>query len=210
MSYDVHLHIVGDSPEPIFAILRSDRPIDRLYLFSDDSSEHQDNLERIITSLEVVGINDVIDIPIDRTDYDGTFHLISSILEDEKRSHDDIMIHVNFSSGDAISVIAMRHAVESFDNDLYYVNNGRLLSMGKDSVSDIAALRIQTKVLETFRKFKDNDTISNKELMGDLSSPALSYRTKELGRLGLITRTGSSKNLSWKITAKGQQMLKRF
>lgn len=210
MSYDVHLNVVGDSPDPIFGILRSDRPIDRIYLFCDDSAQHTANLDRIVSSLQSVGIDDVIDVSIDSFDYDSTFHTVSRILEDEAASHDDLIIHVNFSSGDPVSVIALRQAVEGYDNDQYYLRNGKLIPMIADSVSDITTLRIQTKVLDTLMRFKDSDTITNKDLKGDLSSPALSYRTRELDRLGLITRVGSSKSPSWNITPKGRQMLRRF
>ena len=210
MSYDVHMHIVGDAPDPVFGILRSDRPIDRLYLFCDDTQEHVSVMENIIASLDAVGINDVIDVSIDPLDYDSTLAVMVSILNDESRDHEDLCVHANFTSGDAVSVIALRHAVDSFDNDMYYIRKGKAVSMGANPVSDITTLRIQTKVLDTFKRFKESDTISNRDLMGDLSAPALSYRTKELDRMGLITKVGTGRNQSWKITSKGECVLKRF
>ncbi len=210
MSYDVHINVVGDTPDPVFGMLRTDRSIDKIYLLCDDDELHVKALDRIISGLEGVGITDVINITVDPTDYAGTFQTLSSILDRERNSHPDLRIHANFSTGDPVTVIALRHAMDSFDNDMYYLRGGKAVSMGQDSVDDIATLKVQTKVLDTFIRFKESERISNKELMGDLSSPALSYRTKELDRMGLIRKEGSSKNPMWVITPKGQQMLKRF
>lgn len=210
MSYDVHLCIIGDSPDPVFGILRSDRQVDRIYLLCDDDPNHKDVLETLFSGLSAVGIGDVTDIQIDPEDYDYTQSVIASILEDERRSHDDVQFHVNFSSGDSLSVIALRQAVEPYDSDYYYIRNGRAVRIGGDSVTDVTSLRIQTKVLDTFMMFKSSDSRTNSELRGDLSAPALSYRTRELERMGLIISEGSNRNLSWKVTSKGKQVLRRF
>jgi hypothetical protein len=210
MSYDVHLSIVGDSPDAVFGVLRSDRAVDRIYLLCDGDEIHMQVLERIMSGLEAVGIDDVIDISIDPTDYHGTFQTVVSILEDERSAHEDALFHLNFSSGDSVSVIAMRNAVESFNSDQFYLLNGKAVSMTSESVVDITSLRIQTKVLDTFMRFKGSEVQSNSDLKGKLSAPALSYRTKELERMGLIRSEGSYRNLSWALTPKGKQMLKRF
>ena len=210
MSYDVHVVIVGDSPDPVFMTLRSDRPMDRLYLLCDSDDSHIDTLDRIMAGLSAVGFNDVLDVPIDPSDYNGMLADLTSLFSNEKTEHDDVVFHINFSTGNSVPVIALRHAVESYDHDLFYLRNGKPVSMGSESVEDVMDLKIQTKVLDTFLMFKDSDERTNSELRGDLSAPALSYRTKELERMGLIVSEGSYRNLTWKVTSKGKSMLRRF
>lgn len=208
MSYDVHLNIVGGDTAAVFSSLRTDRPMDRIYLLCDES--HQDVLEDIVSGLSAVGMYDVIDIPLMPDDYEDTFRNVTGVLRSERSEHEDAVFHINFSSGDSVSAVALRDACESFGCDMFFMRDGRAVRMGSDAVDDLAALKTQSKILDTFLMFRDSDTRSNSELRGDLSAPALSYRTKELERLGLIASEGSYRNLMWSITPKGKQVLRRL
>ena len=208
MIRDVHLHIVGDTPDSLFGAMTSGRGMDGLYLLDDRA--HGQVLDRITDVLSSMGFRGTHIIPIDAKDYQGTFSSVKSIMEEERRDNPEVRFHVDISGGSTVSAVAVSNASMSFDSEIYYLDGGHIVSMESEALDEISVLRAKTRVLSTFLRFKGSDRISNKELMGDMSPSRLQYRTKALYDMGLIGREGTSREPVWVLTTRGRQVLSRF
>ncbi len=208
MSYNVHLHIVGKEDDSVFDTLRSGIKMDRLYLLDGDAGNNTE--DRIVSRLKGIGFDEVTVMPIDQDDYASVFNTVTSISEKENSLHGDVLFHVDISSGHGVALAALSNASYSLNADLYYPKGGGYVTLELDTIDAVAFLKTKRIILETFRKFKKKDTYTNRELMGNLSSSRLTYRTRELSRLGLISKGGSWKEPVWSITPKGEQVLRRF
>ena len=208
MSYNVHLHIVGKDDTGVSGPLRSGLRMDRLYLLDGDAGNNKGEL--IASGLRAIGFEDVRVVPIEQDDYASVFSTVTGISDEEEAEHDDVIFHVDISSGHGVALAALSNASYSLNADLYYPKGDGVVRLELDTIEAVAFLKTKRIILDTFRKFKRKDSYSNRELMGDLSSSRLTYRTRELSRLGLISKGGTWKEPVWSITPKGEQVLRRF
>ena len=63
----------------------------------------------------------------DFTDYQRVYDSVRSVCSDYCRRYDDAHFDVNISSGEPIAVAAMVNAMQSFDSDLYYIRDGKVI-----------------------------------------------------------------------------------
>ena len=196
MSRAIHLCIPGPECRTAFGL-----PMHEMCILGT-----QDGAIGLIEGLKGIGFDRIRYAEADLSDYGSVYDSVRSLCS----SYDDAHFYVNISSGNSVAVAAMVSAVQSFDSSLYYVKDGTTVVQESDSLDDIAWLRSKRRILETFLRFRLSPSFTNKELMGSLSNSALTYHTRELSRMGLIRKEGSSKNPVWVITKKGEQALKRL
>jgi len=206
MSREIHLYIAGGDDSKLFPVLTSGLAMDRLIVLCSGP----DGTIGLMEGLERIGFEGIDAIRTDLTDYQRVYDSVRSVCSDYSEKYGDAHFDVNISSGEPIAVAAMVNAVQSFDSDLYYIKDGKVITKPSDDLDDIAELKRKKKVLNTFLRFRDSQSYSNSELMKGLSKQGLVYHTKELSRMGLIRREGSIKYPVWVLTDKGEQVLGRF
>jgi len=206
MSREIHLYIAGGDDSKLFPVLSSGLAMDRLVVLCSGP----DGTIGLMEGLERIGFEGIDAIRTDLTDYQRVYDSVRSVCSDYSEKYDDVHFDANISSGEPVAVAAMVNAVQSFDSDLYYIKDGKVITKPSDDLDDIAELKRKKKVLNTFQRFRDSQSFSNSELMKGLSKQGLVYHTKELSRMGLIRREGSIKYPVWVLTDKGEQVLGRI
>ena len=206
MSREIHLYIAGGDDSKLFPVLTSGLAMDRLIVLCSGP----DGTIGLMEGLERIGFEGIDAIRTDLTDYQRVYDSVRSVCSDYSEKYDNVHFNANISSGEPVAVAAMVNAVQSFDSDLYYIKDGKVITKPSDDLDDIAELKRKKKVLNTFLRFRDSQSYSNSELMKGLSKQGLVYHTKELSRMGLIRREGSIKYPVWVLTDKGEQVLGRF
>lgn len=206
MSREIHLYIAGGDDSKLFPVLSSGLAMDRLVVLCSGP----DGTIGLMEGLERIGFEGIDAIRTDLTDYQRVYDSVRSVCTDYSEKFGDAHFDVNISSGEPVAVAAMVNAVQSFDADLYYIRDGEVVRMRSDDLEGLAELRGKRRVLETFLRFRDSRSYTNRELMGSLSKQGLVHHTKELSRMGLISREGSVKYPVWVLTDKGEQALRRL
>ncbi len=219
MTYHVHLYNVGQKPDTAFSVLRTDIPMDKLYLLNNEKTEYVTVENQIREKFEGMGLDGVEKLRIRPFDYRSVFNAVLDAYKRECEEHDDVRFHINFTMGTSIMVGAVCSAAYSINADLYYVQEGIYSDSGKDevirieieSLEDEFELRNKKQTLAVFQRFADRAPKSNENLMGGLkTSASLTYHTRYLSEKGLIKREGSVRNTRWMLTAKGEQLIKRL
>ena len=219
MVYDVHLISVGRKAETAFNVIKSDMKIDKIYLLNNGNEEYvavENEIREGFRPFRLDGINTA---NINPFDYDDVFKTVLELYKLESDEHPEgVMFHINFTMGTRITVAAMCSAAYSIASDLYYVKESCYSESGKDElirihieyIKEINLLKSKKKTLEIFMKFSDMKSKTNKELAGPMSGPRLSYHTSFLNKVGLIERYDGVRNGSWRLTDKGEQVMKRL
>lgn len=197
MTYHIHLYNVGKSPETAFHVIRSDIPMDKLYLLNNDKPKYMEVEEKIREKFEGMGLDGVETLKINPFEYRDVFNAVLETYRKECEEHDDVRFHINFTMGTSIVVGAVCSAAYSINADLYYIQEGIYSESGKDEIikveidsfEDEFELRNKKQTLTVFQRFADGKPKSNEDLMGSLRSQAsLTYHTRYLCEKGLIRR----------------------
>ncbi len=219
MTYHVHLYNVGKSPDTAFSVIKTEIPMDKLYLLNNDNPEYVAVEDAIRKKFEGMGLDGIETLKINPFDYRDVFNAVLDTYKRECESHGDVRFHINFTMGTSIVVGAVCSAAYSINADLYYIQESIYSRSGKDEIIRIEVesfeeefeLRNKKQTLEVFLRFLDRKPKSNTDLIGGLRSPSsLTYHTRYLSEKGLIERKGSVRNTEWTLTRKGEHLIKRL
>lgn len=227
MVYHVHIYTVGRKPDTAFHVLKSDLPIDKIYLLNNGAKEcdcngdvihdYQKVEDDIRSKLNSVGITDIVTEYIDPFDYNDIFDKVLEISEREINIHSDVRFHINFTMGTNIMAGAVCSAAYSINADLYYIQEGKytkskndeLIQIAIENIKELEILKKKAKTKEIFERFRIEESISNSNLKSEKETLSdLSYHTKLLKSYGLIKKDDISSE--WILTNKGKQTLKRL
>ncbi len=203
MSRAIHLCIGGNDGNVLSALVSGGLPMQEMCILRGCDP---DGTVGLAEGLKSIGFRRIRIIVTDLGDYNRVFDSVCSVCS----GYDDARFYVNIGMGDPVSVSAMTSAAQSFDSLLYYVKDDRAVTIQSDSLPEMAELKSKRKVLETFLRFRGKPRITNRDLMGSLSNSALTYHTRMLSDMGLISKEGSAKTPIWVLTNKGEQMLRRI
>lgn len=219
MTYHVHLYNVGQDPETAFDIIRSDIPMDKLILLNNRNPEYVE----VENAIKSVYENFPIDIEvavINPWDYQDVFNKVLELYRKECDEHHDVRFHINFTRGTRIAVGAVCSAAYSINADLYYIQEkcyagtekDELIKIDIENLDELMELRSKKKLMETFLMFGDNEPKTDECLRnnGTLKPSALSYRTSQLRKIGVIKRENGDRDARWILTEKGRQVMNRL
>ena len=203
MNREIHLYIAEKDNSPLFRALTSGLPMYELCILRGTDP---DGTVELTEGLKSIGFQRIRTFETDLDDYQRVFDSVCAVCSSYENAH----FLANISSGNPIAIAAMTNAVQSFDSSLYYMKGDEAVVIQSDNLPEMAVLKSKRRILDTFLKFADSKSYTNRELMSGLSNSALTYHTRELTKMGLIGKEGSSKMPVWVITDKGEQMLRRL
>ena len=223
MTFHVHICNVGQFSGPIYKVFESSIPINRMYLLNSRITGGDFDYCSIEKELidHMVGINfkDIRTVVIDPFDYHDVYNAVIKIAGEETKSNNNVKFHINFTLGTNIMAGAVCSAAYSIRADLYYIkaakydsdNQDELIRISIANYQEVNELKRQKRTAEILLNIAGG-TCHNRELISKLSLKpnALSHHTGILREMGLIENKGSSRNIEWVITEKGNEIVKRL
>lgn len=221
MTFHTHICTVGFYSAPSIAVKNSHIPIDKIILLNNDSDERSNKAEKEIReSFSLVGDPEIETKRIDPYDYHEIFDEVISIGKREKSLHEDLMLHINFTSGTNIMAGAMCSAAQYLECKLYYVMNSKdhpemsrdelIREISPPNMFDVEKLKGLVK--KTFIHISDSRPISNSNLQKKLglTPSGLGYYTKLLSNYELIKKIPQGRNVCWELTDRGLSAIRQL
>jgi len=229
MTFHIHICNVGRTPDSIYKVFTSDIPIDRMYLLNsraiegsgDDHFDYYEMEKQMIDHMAGINFTDVRTVVINPFDYHDVYNAVLGIEAEEKNSCQNVKFHINFTLGTNVMAGAVCSAAYTIDADLYYVKSAKYI-LGSEGVDDLIPISIANysvvNVLERQKKTAsvlmaiNGGICSNADLITKfgIKPNTLSHHTDLLRSYGLIKNDGSSRNITWSITEKGGEVIKKL